>query len=147
TMNGIIRAIAAAGVLGLTSCGTVSDAWQAGQSAEAAEDQIMLVRGEPASFGHKRLMRQASSYPDLSVFLGQRGFPDFLAETSNSDRHYLILYYLDRKHAFAARTRGGRAQTIEFAGPYPITEREVSLLSRFKSDAALRRAELAAARE
>jgi hypothetical protein len=101
----------------------------------------MLVRREPPSFGYQRMMHQASAHPDLGVFLNQFSLPDFLAETSNSGRHYMILYYVDRRQAFAARTRSG---ALEFAGPYPITDREVNLLGGFRREAAKRRAAIAA---
>lgn len=136
-------ALALGALLLVSSCGTLGNSWEAERSAEAAEDQIMLVRAEPPSFGHRRLMILASAFPDLDVFLRQRRLPDFLAETSNDGRRYLILYYLDRKEAYACRTRDGRPGVIEFAGPYPITDREVTLLSGFRREAARRRAIIA----
>lgn len=137
--------LAAAILLLMNSCATLGSSREEDRSAEAAEDQIMLVRAEPPSFGHTRLMILASSYPDLRVFLRKRQLPDFLAETTNEGRRYLILYYLDRKEAYACRTRENRRGAIEFAGPYPITEREVSLLSGFRREAARRHAAIAAA--
>ena len=130
-------------ILACGGCAAINTSSGNGSNDSAAEDQIMLVRREPASFGFQRLVHQTGVYPDLSVFIRVRGLPDFLAETSNEGRHYLILYYLDKKEAFAARSRVGRPQTIEIAGPYPITEREVALLRGFKSEAARRREALA----
>ncbi len=138
------RACAGGVAVLLAGCGAGSSPWLAGTNAHAAEDQIMLVRAEPPSFGFRRLMHEAREYPDLSVFLRQRGVPDFLAETTNDDRHYLILYYLERRQAFACRTRTSR-RSIEFAGPYPITPREVELLRGFRQQAARRLAALDAA--
>lgn len=94
----------------------------------------MLVRREPPSFGFQRLTTQAVAYPDLGTFVSRRGMPNFLAETSNSDRHIFILYYLGDREAFACRTGKGSNQTIEFSGPYPITPREFRLLDDFRHD-------------
>jgi hypothetical protein len=140
-----LRLFVLLGTLACAGCSAINTASMSGSNDSAAEDQIMLVRREPASFGYQRLVHQTGVYPDLSVFLGFRGLPDFLAETSNEGRHYLILYYLDGKEAFAAKSRVGRAQTFEIAGPYSITEREVSLLRGFQSEATRRRAALASA--
>lgn len=94
----------------------------------------MLVREDPPSLGFYRLATQARTHPDLAIFVGARGLPDFLAETGNSDRHYFILYYLKKREAFACRTQKGSAAAVEFAGPYPITDREFKLLDGFRSD-------------
>lgn len=118
--------------LAVESCTPVGDSWVVGSMAAAANDQIMLVREEPPSFGYQRLASQARLYPDLSFFVSQRGLPDFLAETGSGDRHYFILYYLKDRHAYACRTRTSRGNTVEFAGPYPITDREFSLLDGFR---------------
>jgi hypothetical protein len=118
-----------------SSCGVVESPLIPGSSAAAAKDQIMLVRREPPSFGYRRLSTQATVHPDLRVFIGQRGLPDFLAETGNSERHYFILYYLKNRQAFACRTRAGDKQAVEFAGPYPITDREFKVLTTFRDSA------------
>ena len=99
-----------------------------------ANNQIMLVRENPASFGYRRLVGQSQVYQDLSVFVKQRGLPNFMAETSNQDRRYFILYYLKQREAFACRTHSASGQSVEFAGPYPITEREFQLLNRFREN-------------
>lgn len=114
--------------LAASGCATVSDAWLTGWTDAAAKDRIMLVRAEPASLGHQRLVRQSHLYPDLEAFLKLKGWPDFLAETSNEGQRYLVLYFLDRTEAWAARTSRTLRQTMEFAGPYPITPREKRLL-------------------
>ena len=118
--------------LALAGCGPVSDAWMTGWTESAANDRIMLVRDEPASFGYQRLVRQSRLYPDLALFLSKRGLPGFVAEIGNRDRHDLILYYLDAREAFACRTRGAGSHEVEFAGPYPITPREYKTLEGFR---------------
>lgn len=116
----------------LTSCGTVGDSWMNGMTQRAAADQIMLVSSDPPTLGHQRLVTQQRLYKDLGTFLTARGWPDFLAETSNDGRRYLILYYLDRRQAFAARTRRSDDHSMEFAGPYPMTDREFEMLGDLK---------------
>ncbi|WP_193212191.1 hypothetical protein [Luteolibacter marinus] len=116
----------------LVACGPVRRGWDQGWSAHAAQDRIMLVRQEPETLGHRRLVYQSTDHPDLGAFLGKRGFPDFIAETSTDDREYLILYYLDSRRAFACRTHRGAGKAIDFAGPYPMTERETNLLKDMK---------------
>lgn len=128
-----LAGLAAAGGL-LCSCAQVGDSWVVGTSASAANDQIMLVRENPASFGYGRLMTQTRKYPDIAGFVKLRGTPDFLAETGSDDRRYFIFYYLNKRQAFACRTRAGARGAVEFAGPYPVTEREFRLLDGFRRD-------------
>jgi len=123
----------------LTSCARVTDQWLTGLEASAAKDQIMLIRETPPSFGYQRLSTQARSYPDVGIFIQQNGLPDFLAETSKSERQYLILYYLQQRHAYACRTKSPRSRAVEFAGPYPITKREYALLDGFRTDSVKKR--------
>lgn len=134
------RCLAAAACMLATGCGPVADAWMTGRTAAAAEDQIMLVRADPPSFGFQRLQHQSGVYPDLGLFLSQNGLPDFLAETTGGNRHYLILYYLKKRQAYACRTLAARTRDVEFAGPYPITDKEYKLLTGFQKEAARRRA-------
>lgn len=94
----------------------------------------MLIREQPPSFGYQRLTSQALVHPDLGVFVTRRGMPDFLAETGNADRRYFILYYLDRRKAYACRTRSENPTAVEFSGPYPITQREFHVLDTFRRD-------------
>lgn len=101
-------------------------------SERAARDRIMLVRPEPETLGYRRLETQSASHPDLAQFVSQRGNPDFIAETASDDRRYLILYYLDRRQAFACRTWTGGGPKIEFAGPYGMTPKEAELLQGLK---------------
>lgn len=105
-----------------------------GLTPTSGNNQIMLVRQEPPSFGFQRLTSQAIAYPDLGTFLSRHGVPNFLAETSNADRHYFILYYLRDREAFACRTGKANNQVVEFSGPYPITPREFRLLDDFRRD-------------
>ena len=124
-------ALACAGMLAV-SCSAGGNGQFAGSDANAAKDQIMLVRREPPSFGFRRLGAVAEIYPDMKVFVARKGVPDFLAETRNRERQYFIFYYLPDREAFACRTTG--RHSVEFAGPYPITDREFRLLSNFRRD-------------
>ena len=105
-------------------------------SERAAQDRIMLVREEPPTLGFRRLAFQSGSHPDLSKFLSNKGRPDFIAETSTDDRQYLILYYLGPEKAYACRSWRGQPNTIEFAGPYPITSKEADVLRELKRTSA-----------
>ena len=118
----------------MTSCTQVGNTLLRGGETAAAKDQIMLVRKEPPSFGFQRLSTQSLIYPDLAFFVTKRGLPNFLAETGNQDRKYFILYYLKDRQAFACRTSVENRKAVEFAGPYPITEREFRLLDGFRKD-------------
>ena len=106
-----------------------------GWTASAANDRIMLVRAEPPSFGYARLSRQTRLYPDLSLFVTRHGLPGFIAEITNRNQHYVILYYPTDRQAFACRTKGAGSHQIEFAGPYPITPREYKTLEGFRQQA------------
>jgi hypothetical protein len=102
--------------------------------AAAANDQIMLVRKEPVSFGYARLVTQSQIYPDLARFVSKYGTPSFLAETHNRELHYFILYYLDERRAYACRSQSAGSRAVEFTGPYPVTDREFKLLDGFRKD-------------
>jgi len=99
-----------------------------------ARNQMMLVRKEPPTFGYYRLTSLERIYPDLAMFVQKKGNPDFLAETTNHGRNYFIVYYLKPRQAFACRTRPGQHQALEFAGPYPITDKEYRILDGFRSE-------------
>ena len=92
------------------------------------------MRNAPETLGHRRLVYQSAAHPDLGVFLKSKGLPDFIAETSSDDRQYLILYYLDSRRAFACRTRRSPGTVIDFAGPYPMTDRETKLLRELQDN-------------
>lgn len=123
--------IVAASLL-LGACAHIDPAWVPFSAAAQAQDQIMLVRQEPPSFGFARLASQAQVYPDLALFVQKHGIPDFLAETGDHHQHYLICYYLKPRQAFACRTHQARPGALEFAGPYPITIGEYRLLDAFR---------------
>lgn len=118
----------------LTACVPMRRGWDAGWSERAAKDRIMLVRQSPETLGHRRLVYQSAAHPGLGDFLRGKGLPDFIAETSSDDRQYLILYYLDSRRAFACRTRRSPGTAIEFAGPYPMTDRETRLLRQLQEN-------------
>lgn len=115
-------------------CADFEESGLPGSASSMARNQMMLVRREPASFGHYRLTSLMRVYPDLAVFVEKRGLPDFLAETGNHGQDYFILYYLKSRQAYACRTRPGQRRAIEFAGPYPVTEREYKTLDGFRSE-------------
>lgn len=115
------------------ACRPVADAWMTGWTGGQANDRIMLVRQEPRSLGYQRMLSQSGVYPDLGVFLERWGMPDFLAESSANNRHFLILYYLDAKNAYSCRAKAPSTREIEFAGPYKMTEREYRLLRQLKA--------------
>jgi hypothetical protein len=127
--------VAATGAMAI-SCARMNNALLEGGMSAAANDQIMLVRKQPASFGYQRLDMQSRVFPDLGFFVTKNGLPDFMAETHNRERHYFILYYLEDRQAFACRSRTGQGRAVEFAGPYPITKGEYRLLSDFRRDPA-----------
>jgi hypothetical protein len=116
----------------LGGCATFEESGLPGSAASMAHNQIMHVSKKPESFGYYRLMTLARVYPDLEFFLRKRGNPDFLAETSNAGRHYLIVYYLGERQAYASRPRMGSRKALEFAGPYPITAKEVVILDKLR---------------
>ena len=113
---------------GLAGCATFEESGLPGSAASMAHNQMMFVREDPQTFGHYRLTSLARIKPDLDAFLRKRGLPDFLAETSNRGRNYYILYYLKDREAFASRTRAGQGRALEFAGPYPVTDKEFDIL-------------------
>jgi hypothetical protein len=116
------------------SCSQIGNTLIHGSEAAAAKDQIMLVRPEPPSFGYQRLLTQMNLFPDLGFFVSRHGVPNFLAETGSQGRKYFILYYLQERKAFVCRNRVDNAAAVEFAGPYPVTEREYKLLDTFRKD-------------
>ena len=116
-----------------TSCSDVGAAWDMGWTQRAAQGRIMLVADNPKTLGLRRLESQLKLYPDLRLFLRTRGLPDFLAETNNDHQRYLVLYYIDSATAYAARTSRPDNRTMEFSGPYPITEGEIELLGKLRA--------------
>lgn len=125
--------VAAIAALLLASCSSFEESGLPGSAASMAHNQIMFVSVDPdETFGHYRLISLMRIYPDLEVFTAKRGIPDFLAETSNRQQHYYILYYLKSRQAYAARTRPPQRNRLEFAGPYPVTEKEKRILEELR---------------
>lgn len=122
----------AAACLLAAGCAGFEESGLPGSASSMARNQMMLVRREPPTFGYYRLSSLARIYPDLAFFIEKRGDPDFLAETGSDGRNYFILYYLKKRQAFACRTGSERSRTVEFAGPYPITEWEYRTLDEFR---------------
>lgn len=115
------------------ACAPATNSAYLSRTASAANDHIMLVRRAPTTFGFQRLAALATAYPDLGVFIRQSGDPDFLAETNKGGNRYLILYYTKSRTQFACRTGEGRSRQVEFSGPYPITEGELSTLQGLRT--------------
>ena len=128
----IAGCLGAAAMLLLGGCAEFEQSGLPGSASSMARDQMMLVRREPATFGYYRLTSLTRIYPDLALFVNQRGIPDFLAETGSDDRDYYILYYLKSREAYVCRTSHGRSRLVEFAGPYPVTEGEYQTLDGFR---------------
>lgn len=116
----------------VAGCAEFEESGLPGSASSMAHNQMMLVRREPPTFGYYRLGSLTRTYPDLGFFVENRGTPDFLAETESDEQDYYILYYLKKREAFACRTSPGRRRTIEFAGPYPVTESEYRTLDGFR---------------
>ena len=95
----------------------------------------MFIREQPQTFGHQRLTALSGIYPDLNFFLTQEKFPQFMAETNKSGNRYLILYYLEKRQAFACRSGEGKSRQVEFSGPYPVTDREFTTLDGLRKKA------------
>ena len=125
--------VMAVGCLALAGCGSVSDSWTTRRDASTASNRMMLVRQSPETLGYRRIMSKSQESGDLKIFIDQTGLPDFLAETNNDDREYLIFYYLKRHQAYACRTKGGGG--VEFSGPYAMTPGELRLLTEAKKQA------------
>lgn len=128
------RIAAGAAFLMLMSCASFEESGLPGSASSMAHNQIMMVSSEPATFGHYRLTSLMRIYPDMDLFVAKRGIPDFLAETSNARQHYFILYYLKQRQAYAARTRPPHRGRLEFAGPYPVTDKERKTLREMQEN-------------
>ena len=101
-------------------------------TSSAAKDRIMYVREKPPTFGHFRFQALMARYPDLATFASSKRVPQFLAETNKGDSYYLILYYLDKREAYACRCGTGSSTQVEFSGPYPITDGEAKTLGNLR---------------
>jgi len=118
----------------LATCSPTGVSREAGRTERAAQDRIMLVRNSPETLGHRRLVYQSATHPDLNVFLKDEGLPDFIAETSSDDRQYLVLYYLDARQGWMCRTHRLPNARVHFAGPYSMTKRETAVLRELQSN-------------
>jgi len=137
-----ITASLAALLFVLPACTPIADGMLTRVEARVAHDQMMFVRSAPPTFGYQRLLTGMRDYPDLATFVNQRGLPDFLAETGDNSQRYKILYYLSKREAFACRTISSRSRAVEFAGPYPITDREFKTLDEIRQRATTQNADL-----
>ena len=124
----IRTAIQMAACLLLSNC--MPGAWSDG----VVRDRIMLVNESPETVGYRQITELAATRPDLVQFFDRHGLPDFIAETASDDRRYVVLYYLKPKHAFALRTWSGTVDPVDFAGPYPMTQKEIQTLSEMKQE-------------
>lgn len=140
-MEGSLRAIGRlAGGLGnvavmslVASCSRFEESGLPGSASSMARNQMMFIREDPSTFGYYRLTSLSKIYPDLAFFVQKKGKPDFIAETTNRGQNYFILYYLKQRQAFACRTRPGQRGSIEFSGPYPVTDKEYQTLDGFRT--------------
>ena len=126
-------AVSCAALLG-ASCAMFEESGLPGSAASMAHNQIMYVAAEPQTFGHYRLLSLMRLLPDLDLFVSQRGMPEFLAETSSGRKHYYILYYPKQRQAYVARNRPTHQQRLEFAGPYPVTSKEIRILDSLRNE-------------
>jgi hypothetical protein len=118
------------------NCASHRAAWSNGWTEKEANDSIMLVMEKPQTLGWKRLQYHATLHPEFGQFLDKLGTPDCIAETTQSDRHYMILYYLKTRKAYSFRNDTRHvSKPVEVAGPYPISVREHELLSGFQKRA------------
>ncbi len=117
------------------ACMPLTDGMLTRVEARVAQDQMMLVWVDPPTFGYQRMLTLMGEFPDLGTFVNQKGLPDFLAETGDRSQRYMIIYYLSPRQAFACRTFSRGSNAVEFAGPYPITDREFKMLDGIRQRA------------
>jgi hypothetical protein len=59
---------------------------------------------------------------------------DCIAETTNGDRHYMIVYQIDQRRAYSCRTDPFQSsRPMEVSGPYPVTDNEYNTLRGLKT--------------
>lgn len=129
----LITAFACIFTVGMSSCGSLGNSGYLFTTAADAHDHIMLVRESPLTFGYERLHALSQHYPHLAVFIENQGLPRYYAETKSGGGHYLILYYPERREAFACRNLSSSSHQIEFSGPYPITKNELTTLHKLEA--------------
>lgn len=115
-------------VMAMSACGPMEKTGYLYQTAAAAHDHIMLVRENPSTFGYERLRALSSYYPHMAVFIKDQGLPRYYAETTSGGVRYFILYYPEKRQAYACRSVPKTSHEIEFSGPYPITINELKTL-------------------
>jgi hypothetical protein len=116
----------------LVSCGTVSEVIHESSIAIGGHNQMMLVRQNPPSYGYQRMQVLGEIHQEIQVFLKVKNVPDFFAETFNTGEQYCLFYYLGKRHAYICRITGTGAKKVRFSGPYPVTDKELKLLSDFQ---------------
>ena len=122
----------------LENCAPYRAAWHSGWTQHDADNSIMLVIDQPPTLGYKRLKSHCAIHPEFSQLLEELGQPDCLAESTQEDQHYMILYYLNQRHAFSCRTNAKRSSAVmQFSGPYPVSDKEFRTLTQFKAKALL----------
>ncbi len=122
----------------LENCAPYRAAWHSGWTQHDADNSIMLVIDQPPTLGYKRLQSHCAIHPEFSQLLEELGQPDCLAESTQEDQHYMILYYLNQRHAFSCRTNAKRSSAVmQFSGPYPVSDKEFRTLTQFKAKALL----------
>lgn len=120
-------------IAAISSCESLENSSYIHQTDATAHDHIMLVEESPPTFGYERLRALSRYYPDLGEFIKKVGKPGYYAETSNSGSRYLILYYSERREAFACRSASASSHAVEFSGPYPITQNELAILQKLQT--------------
>ncbi len=133
-LNFFITALNCIIIAGISSCESLENTGYLNQTAATAHDHIMLVEKNPPTFGYERLYALSQHYHDLSKFIEKEGKPRYYAETTNGGSRYLILYYSERREAFACRSVLKSPHKIEFSGPYPITKNELATLHKLERD-------------
>jgi hypothetical protein len=128
----LITALNCIMIAGISSCDSLENTGYLHQTATAAHNHIMLVEENPPTFGYERLYALSQHYHDLSKFIEKEGKPKYYAETTNGGSRYLILYYSERREAFACRSSLKSSHEIEFSGPYPITKNELATLHKLE---------------
>jgi hypothetical protein len=117
----------------ISSCESLENSSYLHQTDATAHDHIMLVEESPPTFGYERLRALSRYYPDLKQFIEKVGKPGYYAETTNGGSRYLILYYSERREAFACRSASASSHAVEFSGPYPITQNELAILQKLQT--------------
>ena len=120
-------------IAAISSCESLENSSYIHQTDATAHDHIMLVEESPPTFGYERLRALSRYYPDLGEFIKKVGKPGYYAETSNSGSRYLLLYYSERREAFACRSASASSHAVEFSGPYPITQNELAILQKLQT--------------